>query len=252
MEAMRMPGKQSFGFLSFVVQQKGNAVPGDIPALRCTFFHRRYPRRNAPGEIISDFHRIVNPVDESVNHVLVERGASSSLTPISEIIFGSARFIRNLFVQFRNKLFNGRQSISLSQFARIYRIFTSRACQPHCGRASVIGSARHPRGRRVSSLDKPQNRKNRLWCVLHVQGTILSSKNAQDPKVELLEWICSSRTDQHWTIHNPTDQRIWTTLVRLLRNFLSLHVIIIYLQSLPMHLSCSFPSVTHTHGAMNI
>lgn len=52
MEAMRMISKQSLGLLSFVVQQQGDAGPGDVPLLRrviprCHYFiEERLYRKN--------------------------------------------------------------------------------------------------------------------------------------------------------------------------------------------------------------
>lgn len=45
-EAMGMPGKQSFSFLGFVIQQEGNAGSGDAPVLCCVLSHRHHPSRD--------------------------------------------------------------------------------------------------------------------------------------------------------------------------------------------------------------
>lgn len=44
-EAMRMFGEQSFGFLGFIIQQQGNTGPGDFPVLRRVFRYRHYSRK---------------------------------------------------------------------------------------------------------------------------------------------------------------------------------------------------------------
>lgn len=48
-EAMRMLGKQGFSFLGLVVQQQGDAGPGDLPVLHRVFRYRHYPRKTSEG-----------------------------------------------------------------------------------------------------------------------------------------------------------------------------------------------------------
>lgn len=94
-EAMRVFGKQGFSFLGFVVQQQGDAGPGDLPVLHRVFRH--YPPREKDfggiyGRQKSFFFRDCRPRVRQMENIFPPRGivsrefTSRSLTRASILI----------------------------------------------------------------------------------------------------------------------------------------------------------------------